>query len=460
MVTRYADDELVWDWTKNPKQDAFVWNRSRFAIWQGGRGSTKTTSADCRIWTTLVDVEGSGEVYPEWYGAQILVAAPIFRQMKRGPLVKFDEVFDDTGLIQRKINGNEPRREFPHGIVFHFFNVGPQGEGAEGWRGSEYAIAHLDEVAQMPEKTFMLANATLRQKRRDRSPYAYQTVLTTTPEGENWMWRRLLNPATRKNYKNEAGSPMYPDDKLFITLSSTKESITAGILEPDYISNLGYVPGTLKWKQEVEGLVVSAAGKVFDQDWKLISDTKLEDTQPKVFQAVYGAIDMGTIDPTCILIVGLDAQGGLWVIKEFYEARARMKDWISIVGEWTKEFSVRRWFVDSDLTVSLMRQAGFQAKTPYKAKDAGDVAVNYINNKIAEGKLHIHPSCLGLLSEMTGYEYKKEFDGDDVTFIQKVKPGQPDHACDAFRYVVLPLSSSSSQQSYGREIGFSIGARA
>jgi len=30
------DEGPLWDWTLNPKQEDFVWDRSRFAIWQGG----------------------------------------------------------------------------------------------------------------------------------------------------------------------------------------------------------------------------------------------------------------------------------------------------------------------------------------------------------------------------------------------------------------------------------------
>ncbi len=448
MVAVY-DEPPTWDWTKNPKQDEFVNDASRFAIWIGGRGSTKTTSSFCRIWNTICDIEAR-IIRPEWYGAQILVAAPIFRQMKRGPLVKFDEVFDDTGLVQKKVNGNEPRRELPFGITFHFFNVGPHGEGAESWRGSEYAIAYLDEVAQMPEKTFMLANATLRQKRRDRTSYAYQTIMSSTPAGKNWFWRRFLNRDSRRSYKNEDGSPMYPDENVLIIQSSTKESVEAGILEPDYITNLGYIPGTMKYMQEVEGMVVEAAGAVFEQAWKTFAGDKTG-------LVVYGGLDLGTVDPTAIIVAGIDSAGNIYVLREWYQARARMRDWADTVGEWTQEFGVRKWFVDSDMTVRLMRQAGFQARFPYKANDAADIAVTYINNKILQGAFHIHESCIALMSEMSQYEYSKEFDGDEVTFLQKVAKGQPDHAIDALRYAVLPLSAAKASESYGRQVRFSIG---
>lgn len=457
------DAERVWDLTKHPKQGPFIWDRHRFAIWQGGRGSTKTISAMWRILTTCYSVEDADgdmlpvdewEVRPEWVGADILIAAPVFKQLKRGPLQRFDEVFDDTDLIVHKVNGNDPKRVLEGDITVYFFNVGPQGEGSESWRGSAYAIFLPDETAQMPEKSFMLGNATLRQKRPNGTSYDYQTIITTTPMGENWLWRRLLNPETRATYLTRSGAPMYPPEKLFTTESTTWESIEAGILEPDYVDNMGYVPGTMMYEQEVLGKVIAWAGLVFEQKWRLISDVN---PAPKSFVAVYGGIDPGTIDPTAIIVAGIDLEGRMWVIKEFYEARSRMRNWIDKVGEWTKEFGVRKWFVDNDVTLRLMKSAGFQAFAPYKAKDAAEDAVRYINDRILDGSFNIDPSCRGLLSEMSGYKYKEVWSGEEVTFLQKVHVNQPDHAIDALRYAILPLSAAKAAQNYGREVGYLIG---
>ena len=452
MVTDYEEQGRVWDWTRHPKQDLFIWDRARFAVWQGGRGSTKTTSGMCRIWTTICDME-TGEIRPEWRGARILIAAPVFKQVKRGPVIKFDEVFDDTGLVLHKVNGNAPRRDLEGDIEVHFFNVGPTGEGAESWRGSEYAIFYPDEVAQMPEKTFNLGNATLRQRHPNGTPYAYQTIMTTTPLGQNWLWRRLLNPPTRAEYKDIAGNPMYPDDKIFIIESSTQESVDAGILEPDYIANMGYIPGTLKYQEEVEGKVIATAGMVFEQSWNMISP---ENPLPKHFVGVCGGIDYGTVDPTAIILAGLDARGAVWVFKEFYEARAKFNEWIALVGDWNKEFTVRKWAVDSDLLVKMMRPH-VTCAPPYKASDAAGTAINYINQLISRGMFNIDPHCYGLISEMRAYRHKQIYSGDEVTFLQKVESNQNDHAIDALRYAIFPLSSIAAAQNYGKSVEFSIG---
>ena len=90
----------------------------------------------------------------------------------------------ETGLVLKKVGGHQPRRELINGITVFFYNVGPHGEGMEAiGRGPENAGAWLDEAAQMPAKTQNLANATLRQKRRDGTFYPYQALYTTTPRG-------------------------------------------------------------------------------------------------------------------------------------------------------------------------------------------------------------------------------------------------------------------------------------
>ena len=247
---------------------------------------------------------------------------------------------------------------------------------------------------------------------------------------------------------------MYPDDKLFITRSTTWESVEAGILEPDYVDNLGYTPGTPGYLREVMGEIIEESGEVFNQNWKMIGP---EHPVPESFVAVYGAIDVGTIDPTAIIIVGLDTRGAVWVLREYYQARAHMDQWIDKVGEWTTQYNVRQWFADSDITVRMMKRVFQNTKFPYKKNDAADIAVTYINRLIKNGMFYIDPSCRGLLSEMTGYRYKELWTGEEVTFLQKTQQHQADHAIDALRYAILPLSSAAAAQSYGQSVKFSIG---
>lgn len=450
--------DITFDWTKHPLQEPFVFDDRRFLIWVGGRGSTKTSSACFHIFRLVHD--------PAFHGARWIMAAPISKQLKEGPLHDFDEWFDPTGIIVHKINGNEPRRDLINGWTILAYNVGPDGQGSEAWRGLQVAGAWLDEAAQMPEKAFNLANAACRQTRADGTHFANQTLLTTTPRGENWLDRRFLNPHTRKTFKDEDGNAMYPDEKVGVYRSTTKMSIEAGFLKPDYISNIGYAPGTKMYEQEIEGKVVAWAGLVFPY-----FDVNRHCPDPCIlprFKYVFGGVDIGiSTSHTAIELVGVDERNRLWCFKEYYERGGKLSTWMPIVQKWQWEHHVTRWFVDAAFhnEIATMKAAGIIAKPSMKARDAAGTAVNFLNDLMArdqtdtssgfqykEPQFFVGPECPGLKSEMLEYEYKEHLVGNEVTFLEKVKPAQSDHAIDAMRYAALPLMSAGAQQQYGQVI--------
>lgn len=444
------DDARTWDWTKNPKQDEFVWDRSREACWVAGRGAAKTSSACFRIYSTCYDPE-TGSVRPEWKGARIAMFAPISKQLKGGPLMKFDEIFGEMGLILHRVNGHDPRRELVGDITLYAFNVGKDGSGVEATRGSEYAICWLDEAAQMPEKTYALADTLLRQKRRNNSPYGHQLIVTSTPRGKNWLHTQFMS-------KVPTGPGVWHRDGAMIIRSTTLESIEAGFVPDGYGGK--YLPGTLMYEQEKLGETISWGGLVFP-DFDFAKHVQDPFTPPPL-HFVFGGIDIGTADPTAIYAGGMDAQGGIWILDEFYERRAKFDDWADIAGAWDKKYAVREWRVDSDLTVRMMKSAGLRAKVPYKAKDAAGTVINYINQKFASGQIHINPKCKNLIRELETYHHKEgaEDSTGEKTMLGTIETGQDDHAIDALRYLILPLSSAAAGLNYGQSVGFSIGARA
>ena len=448
MTSTYVDsDTRTWDWTLNPKQDEFVWDRSRFAAWVAGRGGTKTSSAVFRIFTTIYDPE-TGSVRPEWRGARIALFAPKSKQLKRGPLEKWDEIMGEMGLILHAVNGHDPRREMVGDVILYAFNVSSDGSGVEATRGAEYAICWLDEAAQMPDKTFNLANALLRQKKRNNISYAFQMIITTTPRGKNWLDKRFMS-------RVPPGPGLWHRDNELIVRGTTLESINAGILDQDYVDNVGYQPGTLMYQQEVLGESVSWGGLVFPEfDFaRHVPDPYIE---PEL-HFCYGGIDIGTADPTVLLVGGVDKQGGIWITREYYERRAKFDDWADLAGTWDKKYSMREWRVDSDLTVRMMKHAGLRAKAPYKAKDAAQTAINFINAKFAKNELHISPQCKNLIRELETYHHKEDTTGEEPTILGTIATGQDDHATDALRYLILPLSAASAGNQYGKTVEMSYG---
>jgi len=394
-------------------------------IWHHNSG--KSTSATLKIAGMIDD----GTIRP---GARIAVFGPTYPQLKKGTLQTFDKWFDTFGLTVKKIEGAEPERRLVNDIVAYFRNA----SNPDQTRGHEVQLVWLDEVAQMDEKIIPLTNALLRQFGDDAQ---YQTLLTSTPQGENWLYRMFVDPQTR----------LYPDEKVGYYQSSTIEAFEYGIVRKDYIEELGYAPGSEQYRQEVLAEFVTWSGLVFPYRPRHTPDPFI---LPR-FTKVVGGIDVGQVSPTCLLLLGVDEKGGIWIFKEYYKRRADMHDWMRVAAEWTREFKVSMWYIDSaaDLELRALKQS-LPAKPSIKHQDAASTAVNFINSKMNRNEFWVSPDCPMLRAELKTYQYKADMTGIERTFLDKVKNNQADHAIDAMRYAALPLSQLKKVYSDPIEISF------
>ena len=418
MTTATAVEQKVFT-LLGPQRDLY-WDSRRFIYYKGGRGVGKTVSSCMRIGGMIA----RGELLP---GARILVMGPTYPQLKKGTLTSFDKWMGSDGLdlIQGRIDGNEPERRLVNGIVAYFRNA----SNIDQTRGHEVQCVWLDEAAQMSDDVLRLTNANLRQFGDNA---LYQTIITSTPRGKNWLWKSFINPETAMD-EEIAG---------FYHIT-TVEAEELGIARTGYVEEMGLTPGTAMYDQEVLGLEVAWTGNVFH--YQPERDTPSPFILPK-FKAVYGGIDIGTTAPTAVVLVGIDDRGGYWVFREYYQKRANFHDVLELIGKWHKEFKVKRWSIDAaaNLEMRMMRSAGFPVTNSLKAKDAAGTAVNFINSLMERDMFRVSPDCPALIMELETYEHKEIMSGDEVTFLDKVKPNQPDHAIDALRYCVAPLSSQSA----------------
>ena len=65
-----------------------------------------------------------------------------------------------------------------------------------------------------------------------------------------------------------------------------------------------------------------------------------------------------------------------------------------------------------------------------------DPGFQEINSRFASNRLKISSKCAGLLSEIEGYGYGKDNNGQPTG---KPAKYQQDHLCDAFRYAVMTI---------------------
>ena len=404
----------------SPTQWDFVQSEKRFVAFTSGRGCGKTFSALCKLGGKVND--------PAYRGSRWLVWGPTYNQLKGGTLVSFDDAFYKWGMIKDKKDGNEPERWLLNDIHVLFRNA----SNPDQTRGHEYAVNWLDEAGQMDEQVFRLTNAATRQRRPDGSFYRRQMLITTTPRGKNWLYR----------YFKDQASPKYLGEQCDHFETTTIEAMKYGIVDPTYIDQSGYVEGTMEYEQEILGRYVSWGGAVFYAfDERRHYDRTYA---PPAFDRVYGGIDVGLSSPTAIELTGLTSGNKFVTFKEFYQRNAPPHVWMPQVKVWQDEFKVDAFYVDNafESEIKTLRMMGVNARPSMKAKDAAGTAVGFINGLFQQDRM-ILMAVPNLRREIEGYEVKEKMSGDEMTFLDKVKPDQQDHAIDAWRYHIHPLSEAS-----------------
>lgn len=418
----------------SPTQWDFINSEKRFVALVSGRNCGKTFSALCRLATLITR--------PEYRGCRILVWGPTYNQLKKGTLIAFDEFFYKLGFIKGGKDGNEPEREMVNDILVVFRNA----SNPDQTRGHEYAVNWLDEAGQMEEQVFRLTNMATRQRRPDGSWYPRQMLITTTPTGRNWIYRYFKDESNGKFLGHELSDHFE---------TNTLEAIKYGIADENFIKTGGYVEGTQDYDQEILGLYVTWGGMVF----YAFDERKHYDRTyaPPKFEHVYGGIDLGQSAPTAITLTGITEAGQFVTFKEFYQRNCPPSVWMNQALQWQKEFNVRTYHIDNNWPrdVKTFKSMGGRATLAMKANDAANTAVGFLNGLMVENRIKIM-NCPNLKREIEGYEVKEILSGDERTFLDKVKPNLDDHAIDSWRYHVPPLSSVKAQQSYGKEIGYSI----
>jgi len=357
-------------------------------------------------------------------GARGVVIAPTYPQLRSGTMETVYEWLPPEWILQRWDSPDTlrcdillPGWENPGRIYFR------NAYNPDRYRSLEVAFRWLDEVSDCRRETLQVSTPCLRQKRPDGGHYPYQTWVTGTPRGQNWAYQRFIqkpDPAFTGTY---FGSPF---NNPFLPVDYTRE------LEREY------PPGTPLHDQEVLGKFISMEGLVYSTFDPEIHVKLPPDTD---FRRVIGALDLGTTEASCILLIGENAAGRKWVFKEFYQKKAREGEIMGTMAHWRGEFRVNTFFCDprAPIEISTLNAAGIPV---VKANASMETGVRAINNLLHVGEdgmpgLYISPECPNLIREMLTYCHTSSGYGDGQSFYDSIKTRQSDHAVDTLRYGIL-----------------------
>lgn len=187
------------------------------------------------------------------------------------------------------------------------------------------------------------------------------------------------------------------------------------------------------------GLRVASVGAIYDnfERSKIVFDGQPKENLSNCQKFI--ACDYGTVNPCVFLECTMSENGIVYVLREYrWDSRVKMaqktdmeyvKDMINFIG--TAEFCDSIIVVDPSAVsfITALQAEGFFVRSANNDVLNGIMKVSSL---IAQGRLKIHSSCTGLISEMEGYSWDEKSVSTGTEKPIKVR----DHGPDALRYYV------------------------
>lgn len=220
-------------------------------------------------------------------------------------------------------------------------------------------------------------------------------------------------------------------------------------LEPEYVASIRSEFTGLFYKRFIEGLWVGAEGQVFDM---FDEDVHVVDILPEMQRWVGLGVDVGTVNPTHAVLLGLGVDGNLYAAAEWRyaggETKRRLTDleYSERIRAWLRDLRIQgapragvrpEYVVVDPSAASFIQQLHRDGLNPYPADNSVLDGIRQVGSLFVGGSLKVHRSCRQLIEELQTYAWdeKATEKGED-------KPLKADdHGPDALRYVVRTTES-------------------
>lgn len=415
------------------EQAAFIQSGALRKRFQGGQGAGKTLAG-------VFEVRRYVKRHP---GAIFLCTEPTFPMVRDILHVEFDRQFYAAGELDSITwRASENKYFLANGSQIWL----RQCDLSEKLRGGTYAATWMDEAAQCPFQAFQILSGRLRQK-----GYPHLFMFTGTPRGRDWFYW-IFTPGDRPKE-----APAYlGDTKEFEDEVETfqRSALDNPSLDPNTKASLqaAYPTGSHLFKQEVEGKTAIAEGLVYSEFNPDVHMRYPVDAngKPLRFVRVLGGLDWGWAEPGVIVVVGLSADGDLWLLDEVYKQKQSVEKWWSLqCKRLVKKWNVEKWYCDPSRpdSIAALRSKDVDAT---KANNAIDAGIAVLASKIAGDEFFVSPKCPHFLEEIAAFSWRQQ--GGMYLIDQKPEEGN-DHVMDAVRYVMMGFSRKTSVTPHQKPAG-------
>lgn len=313
----------------------------------------------------------------------------------------------------------------------------------ERLRGLTAGGAYVDEASVLP------AEFVDQLVGRCSVPGA-QLFMTTNPGApQHWFKLRYIDQAWRSTGVDIRHWKFTLDDNPSLT--------------PEYRTMIKALYTGVWYKRMIMGLWVMAEGAIFDS---YDPDRHVVDILPTIVEWLSVGIDYGTTAPFAALLLGIGADGCLYLAGEYrHDSKAAgrqltdrqyseaLRTWLADFrpayrdGPGPKGVRPRYTFVDPS-AASMRTQLHRDRWVSWPGDNSVSDGLRTMASLFAAGKIKIHRSCRGLIGELPGYVWdsKQAEKGHD----EPVK--RDDHSIDAARYATRSSEALWYRRVYGSEL--------
>ncbi|MBR2346169.1 MAG: phage terminase large subunit [Clostridia bacterium] len=407
------------------RQKEFFASRARFTAYGGARGGGKSWALRRKLVAMCLRYDG----------LSCLLVRRTLPELKTNHVIPFLREYD--GILS--YSDSEKALLFPNGSRIALGYCAAD-KDALRYQGQEYDVIAIDEATQLSEFRFSIFKACL----RGSNDFPRRMYLTCNPGGIGHSWvKRLFVDRDFREGEN-------PDDYNFIPARVFDNPILIEA-DPEYVSSLESLPERLRdaW---LYGRWDVFEGQFFPEFDAAIHVCTRREIPSRLSRFI--ALDYG-FDRLAALLVGIDEQGNVWVIREHCESgltlsEAAIRAAALAEGE-SAEYAVcspdlwnRRQ--DSGLSGFEIMQ-GAKGMPPMRPADdrrvpGWRVLREYLSAKAGHPFIRISSECKELIECLPALlcDVRRNEDASD-------SPHKITHAPEAMRYAVMSRPQLLSEES-------------
>lgn len=381
----------------HPAQNKIAEDLHRFRVLVCGRKFGKTSLASEEIKGASISLNDQRVMYmaPTLLDARRLMWDRLKKELS--PVIKYE----NDSRLELKV------RTVKGGTSFIFLG---SWELVNNYRGDEFNLIVPDE-AQDYRNFFVGWQESMRPTLTPRKGSA---LFMGTPKGYNHLYDLYNKQEEDKDFKSfrftTYDNPYVPVEEI----EKAKVELTEDRFSQEYLADF----------RKMEGLVY----KEFRRETHVYSDDALSKNAriTKVLSLV--GIDWGYTNPCAIIHCYKDRDAHYWIVSEYYKTQ-RTDDEIT---EYAKSLGATYYYPDpaEPDRVDKLRRNHLNVRDVSNDIEAG---INAVRALFKANRVHIHSSCINLISELETYHYpEKKSDKNEP----ELPVDEHNHALSSLRYML------------------------